>query len=156
MAKERAILKPKEHFDEMIRQAATESRMINEVEGDIWKRLLKIERLTLQGYVDLQGTADLGPTLEYKDQVLKRLAGLYDRGLGLRNCRFRTIEKSRAANIPTMSATKSVKIAVRFIKNCVSSSKAPITETTRKRSKAESTVGEVLSEMRKSNVSRGA
>ena len=48
---------------EMIRQAATESRMINEVEGDIWnwKRLLKIERLTLQGYGDLQGTADFRP-----------------------------------------------------------------------------------------------
>jgi hypothetical protein len=63
----------------MIRQAATESRVINEMEGDIWKRLLKIERLTLQGYVDSQGTADIGPTLEYKGQVLKRLAGLYDR-----------------------------------------------------------------------------
>ena len=38
MAKELAILMPKELFDEMIeviRQAATESRMINEVEGDI-------------------------------------------------------------------------------------------------------------------------
>ena len=41
--------------------------------------MLKIERLTLQGYVDLQGTADFGPTLEYKVQVLKPLAGLYDR-----------------------------------------------------------------------------
>lgn len=64
MAKERAILKAKEQFDEMIeviRQAATESRMINEVEGDNWKRLLKIERLTLQGYGDLQGTADFRP-----------------------------------------------------------------------------------------------
>ena len=53
--------------------------MINEVEGDIRKRLVKIERLTLQGYVDLQSTADLGPMLEYKGQVLKRLAWLYDR-----------------------------------------------------------------------------
>ena len=38
MAKERAILTAKEQFDEMIeviRQAATESRMINEVEGDM-------------------------------------------------------------------------------------------------------------------------
>ncbi len=40
----------KEQFDEiieMIRQTAPESRMINEVEGDIWKLLLKKERLTL-------------------------------------------------------------------------------------------------------------
>ena len=29
----------------------------------ILKRLFKIERLTLQGYVDLQGTADFGPTI---------------------------------------------------------------------------------------------
>ena len=68
----------KEQFDEMIeviRQAATESRMNNEVEGDIWKRFLRIERLNLQGYVDLRGTADFGPALEYKGQVLKRLAG---------------------------------------------------------------------------------
>lgn len=53
----------KEQFYEMIeviRQAASEGWMINEVEGDIWKRLIKIERLTLQGYCDLQGTADLG------------------------------------------------------------------------------------------------
>ena len=38
MAKERAILMAKEQFDEMIeviRQAATESRMINEVEDDM-------------------------------------------------------------------------------------------------------------------------
>ena len=38
MAKERAILMAKEQFDEMnevIRQAATENRMINEVEGDM-------------------------------------------------------------------------------------------------------------------------
>ena len=38
MAKGRAILMVKEQFDEtieVIRQAATESRMINEVEGDI-------------------------------------------------------------------------------------------------------------------------
>ena len=52
-----------------------DSRMIKEVEGDIRKRLLKIERPTLQGYVDLRGTADFGPALEYKGQVLKRLAG---------------------------------------------------------------------------------
>ena len=54
--------------------------------------------------------------------------------------------------MPTMSAAKSVTLAVRFTKGCVSSSKAPITETARKRSKAENMVGEVLSEMRKRNV----
>ena len=39
----------------------------------------KIEHLTLQGYVDLQGSADFGPTLEYKGQMPKRSVGLYDR-----------------------------------------------------------------------------
>jgi hypothetical protein len=53
--------------------------MFNEAKGDIWKRLPKIERLTLQKYGDLQGTADFGPMLEYKGQVLKRLGRLYDR-----------------------------------------------------------------------------
>jgi len=82
MTEEQAILKAKEQFDEMIgmiQQAATGGRMINEVEGDIWKRLLQIGRLSLQGYVDLQGTGDLGATLEYKGQMLKRLEELYDR-----------------------------------------------------------------------------
>ena len=62
MTKELAILKAKEQFDEMIemiRQAAMEGWMINEVEGDIWKRLLKTGCLTLEGYVDLQGSGDL-------------------------------------------------------------------------------------------------
>ena len=82
MTKERAILKAKEQFDEMvemIRQATTEGWMINEVEGDIWKRLLKIGRLTLQGHVDLQGTGDLGATFEYEGQRLNRLDGCYPR-----------------------------------------------------------------------------
>ena len=52
--------------------------MIKEVESDIWKLMFKIECLTLQRYVDLQGIADFVLTLEYKGQVLKQLAGLND------------------------------------------------------------------------------
>ncbi len=73
-------------------------------------------------------------------------------GLGFRNCRLRIVEKNRTNSMPTMSATRSAILAVRLTRSCVSSSKAPIAETTRKRSKAESMVGEVLSEMRKRNV----
>ena len=36
-------------------------------------------RHMLQGYVDAQGTGDLGPTLEHEGQPLNRLDGLFDR-----------------------------------------------------------------------------
>jgi len=72
--------------------------------------------------------------------------------LSLRNHSLRTVKKKRAASMPTMLATKSVTLVVRFTKSWVISSKAPIAEITRKRNKAESMVGEVLNEMRRRNV----
>jgi hypothetical protein len=82
LAKEQAILKAEEEFQkmlEMIKQAAAHGVMIHEVEGNLWERLLQIGRLALQGYVDSQGTGDLGPTLAYEGQMLNRLEGLFDR-----------------------------------------------------------------------------
>jgi hypothetical protein len=82
LAKEQAILKAEEEFQkmlEMIKQAVAHGVMMHEVEGNLWERLLQIGRLTLQGYVDSQGTGDLGPTLEYEGQMLNRLEGLFDR-----------------------------------------------------------------------------
>ena len=67
LAKKQAILKAEEEFQnmmEMVRQAADGGVMIHEVEGNLWERLLQIGRLTLQGFVDFQGTGDLGATLE--------------------------------------------------------------------------------------------
>ena len=72
-------------------------------------------------------------------------------GLGLRK-RLRTAKKDRMISMPTMSATKSLTLAVRSTKSWVSSSKMPITEIARKMSKAESIVNEVLTEIRKRNV----
>lgn len=82
LAKEQAIFKAEEEFQNMIetvQQAAANGVMIHEVEGDLWERLLKIGRLTLQGYVDSQGTGDLGPILAYEGRELHRLDEVFDR-----------------------------------------------------------------------------
>ena len=82
LAREQAILKAEEEFQNMIemaKQAADNGVMIHEVEGDLWERLLKIGRLTLQGYVEAQGTGDLGQTIDYEGQEHNRLDGLFNR-----------------------------------------------------------------------------
>ena len=83
LTKELAFLKAKEEFQNMIelaKQAANNGVLIHEVETDLWEGLLKMGRHMLQGYVDAQGTGDLGPTLvEYEGQALNRLDGLFDR-----------------------------------------------------------------------------
>ena len=82
LAKEQSILKAKEEFEnmiEMVQQAADDGVMIHEVEGNLWERLLQIGRLSLQGFVDSQGSGDLGPTLEHEGQTLNRLDGFVDR-----------------------------------------------------------------------------
>ena len=83
LTKELAFLKAKEEFQNMIelaKQAANNGALIHEVETDLWEGLLKMGRHMLQGYVDAQGTGDLGPTLvEYEGQALNRLEGLFDR-----------------------------------------------------------------------------
>ena len=47
----------------MAKQAADNGVMMHEMEGNLWERLLKIGYLSLQGYVDSQGTGDLQNTL---------------------------------------------------------------------------------------------
>jgi len=82
LAKEQAFLKAEKEFQNMlesVKQAAANGDMIHEVEGDLWEQLLKIGRLTLQGYVDSQGTGNLGPNLVYEGRELHRLDGLFDR-----------------------------------------------------------------------------
>jgi hypothetical protein len=82
LAKEQAFFKAEKEFQNMlksVKQAAANGDMIHEVEGALWEQLLKIGRLTLQGYVDSQGTGDLGPNLVYEGRELHRLDGLFDR-----------------------------------------------------------------------------
>ncbi len=82
LAHEQAFLKAKKEFESMIdlaKQAATNGVRIHEVETDLWAGMLTIGRHMLQGYVDAQGTGDIGPTLEHEGQTLTRLEGLFDR-----------------------------------------------------------------------------
>ncbi len=64
---------------EMVQQAADNGVMIHEVEGNLWERLLKIGGLTLQGFVNSQGSGDVGATLAYEGHSLNRLEGTVDR-----------------------------------------------------------------------------
>jgi len=81
---EQAMLKAKSEFDSMLmflKDATSQGLGLHEVERTLWERLLKIGHLSLQGFIDSQGTGDLGPTLEYEGRTVKRLEGLFDRRL---------------------------------------------------------------------------
>ena len=82
MTKEQAILKAKIQFNQMeaaVRKAAAEGQTIDQVERDLWERLLSIGRMMLQGYVKLQGSGDVGATLKYEGRSLNRLDNLHER-----------------------------------------------------------------------------
>ena len=79
---EQAFLKAKKEFESMMelaKQAASTGVLVHQVEADLWEGLLRMGRHLLQGYVEAQGTGDLGPTLEYEGQTHHRLEGLFDR-----------------------------------------------------------------------------
>ncbi len=68
---EQAFLKAKKEFESMMelaKQAASTGVLVHQVEADLWEGLLRMGRHLLQGYVETQGTGDLGPTLEYEGQ----------------------------------------------------------------------------------------
>ncbi len=78
---EQAMLKTQSEFDSMLtmlKDAADQGLQLHDVERNLWERLLKIGHLSIQGYIDSQGTGDLGPTLAYQGRVLNRLDGLFD------------------------------------------------------------------------------
>jgi hypothetical protein len=80
--KEMDILKAKEEFDnmlDMVQKAAQEGTRIDLVEQDLWNRLLRLGLIALGGFVHAQGTGDLGPTLMYEDQQIKKLEDLTDK-----------------------------------------------------------------------------
>ncbi len=73
---EQAMLKAQSEFDSMLtllKDATSQGLGLHEVESTLWERLLRIGHLSIQGFIDSQGTGDLGPTLKYQGRTLKRL-----------------------------------------------------------------------------------
>jgi hypothetical protein len=82
VTQEQAIFKAEKEFDMLVktvREAASEARPIDKIERDLWGRILGMGRLLLQGFVDLQGSGDLGETLDHEGRILRRLEHLHDR-----------------------------------------------------------------------------
>jgi len=82
MSQERSLLKGQEQFEQIaafVRQASCEGRPIDEVERGLWKGLLKMGHALLEGFVQGQGTGDLGPDFEQEGRVLRRLEETHDR-----------------------------------------------------------------------------
>ncbi len=76
MTQEQAILKAQEKFEQItmsIRQASTEGQRIDYVESALWDNMLQLGRLMLEGYVAGYQQGDLGPTLEHKGRLVRRL-----------------------------------------------------------------------------------
>jgi len=82
MAQEEAILKAQTQFDEMldlVRRAPATNSTIDQVERDLWVRLLAVGRAMLEGYVAGYNTGDFGPTLEREGRSVRRLEALHHR-----------------------------------------------------------------------------
>ena len=82
LTQEQAFLKGESKLEsliDLVKQSATRRRAINEVEEDLWQGLLAIGKELLQGFVDIHGSGDLGPTLEYDGRTRKRLPTLHSR-----------------------------------------------------------------------------
>jgi hypothetical protein len=82
LAQEQAILKGEKQFEQLVafvRQASRDGRTIEQVERGLWERLRSVGLCMLEGYVQGQGTGDLGPTLEHEGRTLKRLEQTHDR-----------------------------------------------------------------------------
>lgn len=82
MTQERAILKGQVQFDQMVafvRQASREGKPIDQVERGLWQSLLAMGLTMLEGYVQGQGTGDVGSTLKYEGQTLRRLESRHAR-----------------------------------------------------------------------------
>jgi len=82
MDQERIFFKAKVHFDEMLdelQQAIAQGKPIEKVERSLWQNMLSVGQLLLQGYVDAQGSGDLGATLEHEGKTLRRLEQLHER-----------------------------------------------------------------------------
>ena len=52
---------------------------IDQVERGLWSRLLALGHAMLAGFVEAQGTGDLGPTIEHEGRTVRRLEQVHDR-----------------------------------------------------------------------------
>jgi len=76
MTQEHVILKARDQFEQIldfILQARSKARRIDQVESDLWAHMLELGRCLLDGFVAGHGQGDLGPTLEHKGRLLRRL-----------------------------------------------------------------------------------
>lgn len=76
MTQEQAILKAQDQFGDVvdfIRQVSSEGRRIDQVESDLWGRMLEINLRLLEAFVAGHRQGDLGPTLEFEGRVVRRL-----------------------------------------------------------------------------------
>src|SRR5271156_5795998 len=81
-AQKQAILKGEKQFEQIVafvRQASGDGRAIDQVERSLWERLRSVGLCMLEGFVQGQGTGDMGPTLEHEGRTLKRLDQTHDR-----------------------------------------------------------------------------
>lgn len=82
LAYEVAILKSQEEFEQMrefVRQAAREGMAIDQVERGLWSSVRVLCHALMEGFVEAQGTGDLGPTIEHEGRTLRRLEQLHNR-----------------------------------------------------------------------------
>jgi hypothetical protein len=110
LAQEQAILKGEKEFEQIIafiRQAGRDGRTIDQVERGLWERLRSVGLCMLEGFVQGQGTGDLGPTLEYEGRTLKRLEQTHDRRyvsifgeLSISRCVYGTRETQKHEVVP--------------------------------------------------------
>ena len=82
VAQEQAILKGQKQFEQIVafvRQACHDEQPIDQIERGLWERLRSLGLCMLEGFVQGQGSGDLGPTLAYQGRTLKRLEQTHDR-----------------------------------------------------------------------------
>ena len=82
LTQEQAILKGELQLESMIeamRQATTDGLAIDDVERDIWQRMLGLGRTMLEVFISMQGTGDLGEHINHEGRILNRLPKLHDR-----------------------------------------------------------------------------
>ena len=65
-------------METVVRRALGERRAIDQMERDLWNRLLQIGQMLLQDNANLQGSGDLGTTPEYEGRTLDRPGGMQD------------------------------------------------------------------------------
>jgi hypothetical protein len=110
LAKELAILNGEKELIEMsafIRQAIRAGMPIHKVERGLWSRLLIFGHSMLDGFVQAQGTGDLGPTIEHEGRTLRKLEEPHDRRyvsifgeLNIRRCVYGTRETQKHEVVP--------------------------------------------------------